>query len=519
MSQGHVASRSPSSPPRKNGQPLHSPRDSRTLPPINDIYNPGSGGSLSQSSSTNNAAAGTNVSTNPETRPSRPIGVQNLLNPTAASTNGGQSQRRNFEQIDQTSITSNITPRGPLVSSTAPVGAITLPNITPPPINAYPSYMGPRRNLTPISPSGYAGTAATFNPPPGTIDAKRSPFGASRELNSILRPEAGTLPDPGTGLHSTFAYPNPTAPQDRRTSVGSIPLQVPAERRTSLGGTSQIHMPPSSSPTPSFSPFSQFSRTPPVPLPNNNGNQPAASGYFPPAYTPSLATTYSHGENDSKESYSPRTNSTGQNTYHPMMTLRTEEGPIQVPVDLQAASKVADEKRKRNATASHRFRQRRKEKERETSQNIAKLEHHVRELTEEREFYRLERDFFRNLAKNTNGPIPIAPRPPSPRQLRLAQLGGAGTYTNSHWPSAEENGRNGRNTRRRTSSYVPPPGLAPPVNIAAPHPARHTLATPNPPDSGEVSTRSRISGAISLKGGLYDPPGPPTYEHAWKAGQ
>lgn len=519
MSQAHVASRSPPSPLGKNVQPLPSSRDSRTLPPINNIYNAGGGISLSQSPSTVGVAAGTNSTTSAEARSSRPIGVQNLLNPAGAFTSDGQSRRRHIEQVDQSLQAPGVN-RGPLASTVAPAGSITLPNITPPPINAYPSYInqGPRRNLTPISPSGYAGTPPTFNPPTATIDAKRSPFGASRELNNILGPEAAALPEPVNGSHSTFAYPNPAGPQDSRTSVGSISLQTPAERRASLSGASQIHMSQSESPTPSYSPFSQFSRTPPVPLPNNNGNQPTASGYFPHAYTPGAAATYSHGENDSKESYSPRTSSAGQNPYHPMMTLRTDEGPIQVPVDLQAASKVADEKRKRNATASHRFRQRRKEKERETSQNIAKLEHHVRELTEEREFYRLERDFFRSLAKNNNIPVPLGPRPPSPRQLRLAQLGGAGTYANPHWPTTEENSRTGRNTRRRTSSYVPPQGLAPPVNIAAPHPPRHGPITLNAPDNGEAGSRSQLAGALSLKSGLYDS-APPNYDHGWKTGQ
>ena len=65
-----------------------------------------------------------------------------------------------------------------------------------------------------------------------------------------------------------------------------------------------------------------------------------------------------------------------QPTYQ-MMTLDTENGPIQVPVDALAASKVADEKRKRNATASLRFRQRRKQKELESAQTIQKLEHRV----------------------------------------------------------------------------------------------------------------------------------------------
>lgn len=98
----------------------------------------------------------------------------------------------------------------------------------------------------------------------------------------------------------------------------------------------------------------------------------------------------------------PPGSSTGGGSYQ-MMTLDTENGPIQVPVDVQAASKVADEKRKRNATASHRFRQRRKEKERETSQNIAKLEQQIREMEEEREHYRRERDYFREMATRNPG--------------------------------------------------------------------------------------------------------------------
>lgn len=73
-----------------------------------------------------------------------------------------------------------------------------------------------------------------------------------------------------------------------------------------------------------------------------------------------------------------------------MMVLETEQGPIQVPLDVQAASKVADEKRKRNTTASHRFRQRRKEKEQETSDSISKLEAQVREMTEEKKYYQQE---------------------------------------------------------------------------------------------------------------------------------
>ncbi|KAI9726879.1 MAG: hypothetical protein M1828_000227 [Chrysothrix sp. TS-e1954] len=46
-----------------------------------------------------------------------------------------------------------------------------------------------------------------------------------------------------------------------------------------------------------------------------------------------------------------------------VMTLETPQGPLVFPIDAQGASRMADEKRRRNAGASARFRARRKEKE------------------------------------------------------------------------------------------------------------------------------------------------------------
>jgi len=54
------------------------------------------------------------------------------------------------------------------------------------------------------------------------------------------------------------------------------------------------------------------------------------------------------------------TSSTAAQSQYQMMLLETEQGPIQIPIDVQAASKVADQKRVRNANASYCFRQRRK---------------------------------------------------------------------------------------------------------------------------------------------------------------
>ncbi len=49
---------------------------------------------------------------------------------------------------------------------------------------------------------------------------------------------------------------------------------------------------------------------------------------------------------------------TAVQSQYQMMVPKAERGLIQAPVDVQAASKVAGEKRRRNATASHNSRQR-----------------------------------------------------------------------------------------------------------------------------------------------------------------
>lgn len=535
MSQGPGVSCSPSSPFENNsGQILPGSRESRTLPPIIDNYNVRNIKAVAQSpdAAANALTPALQTQRSSEPRSSRPIELLNLLNPAAREPLESQSRRRNADHFDMPSSSLFATgPRMLPTSFASSPGVMSLPSITPPPMNHYstPMDQASRRTLTPRSPSAYASTPTSFNIRKGTIDAKKSPFGASRELSSILGPEIQNVPEtslgpPSVGTPHGYSAPFARSPPARRTSAGSVHLQSSVERRASIGATSQLHASQSDSPTTSYSSYSQFSRTPPVPLSNTSGNQPASSGYFPPPYNATnSASTISPAGFDSKESYSPVTSSMGQNTYQ--MTLDTDQGPIQVPVDVQAASKVADEKRKRNATASHRFRQRRKEKERETSQNIAKLEHQLREMAEEREFYRMERDFYRSLAKSNPGHAQIAPRPPSPRHLRHSQLSGAASYTNSQWQAPEEGNRNGRNTRRRTSSYVPPQGLvppqslAPPINNPPPHLSRHPHVPSNPSESTDPGNRNRLSAPVSLKAGSFDLNPPAGYDSGWKPGQ
>jgi len=113
--------------------------------------------------------------------------------------------------------------------------------------------------------------------------------------------------------------------------------------------------------------------------------------------------------------------SQGTGTYT-MMNIDTGAGLRAVPVETGAASKASDEKRKRNAGASARFRERRKKREMEASVTIRKLERQVKDLSEDMNFYRRERDYFSTVLSSQPGAERHFPRPQSPRIQRPAAL-------------------------------------------------------------------------------------------------
>lgn len=429
------------------------PLESRTLPRIND-------GSMARTSDSGEwptlSAKATPVQSPSIQKSSRSLGMQNILNPASKESPADSSQRRKAEQVELPSPATTAASRAPSTSMTPSPGTVSLPSITPPSMHTYlpPVGQGPRQAFTPRSTSGYPPSLAT-NALPGTIDAKVSPFIGSGEPMHGNVPECSNSIEFPSAVHSNGpqyggAFPHARSPTGRQPSSGSqVPISM--DRRSSVAG--------SDSPSTTYSSYSQISRTPPAPQTIAPASQPSSAffgGPYPASgYAPSLA--HGFGANGAVS------NSTAQGPYR-MMTMDTEQGPIQVPVDVQAASKVADEKRKRNATASHRFRQRRKEKERETSQNIAKLEKQINEIAEEKEYYRHERDYFRGLVSRNPNQAHLAARPPSPKHHRASSQtpereGAPGTQ----WqPSSEDRSHTGRNTRRRTSSYVPPPDVPQP---------------------------------------------------------
>jgi hypothetical protein len=152
-----------------------------------------------------------------------------------------------------------------------------------------------------------------------------------------------------------------------------------------------------------------------------------------------------------------------------IMTIKSQQGhAVQIPVDVQAASKIADEKRRRNADASARFRARRKEKEREASMSISRLEQQVRDAIDSADFYRTERDYFRSLVyrqpraeRHYVRPLsPILRRFPSAPSYAPSSLNNSGS-DDSYQDFEKDNRESIHNVRRCTSGYQPVPGPPP----------------------------------------------------------
>ena len=512
MSQRPATSRPSSSSPHDRTKCLPS-LVSRTLPPIHNTTVPAVSqiGSPSVSATQNVSTRPTPPpsSTPPDPRSSRPIGVQNLLNPTSSGeATNSQNRRRNPEHMDSPPRASPLavmprasTPSLPTTSMTnrSPV-TVTLPSITPPSVSVYTQPSG--RAMTPhLSPSSYGPSPVTVNNPSATMDVKQSPFVLPRDHNGTGG--RGSLPDiaTATALPSeayTAPLPSGTSPSDRRNSQDSTRyshMQNLLERKNGVATGPQSVGSQGDSPSTQYSSYSQVSHTPPPAAPPPSTGQPQ-SFFTAPFTAPGPASTMA------QMGFDAASGSTAGGSTYQMMTLDTEQGPIQVPVDVQAASKVADEKRKRNATASHRFRQRRKEKERENSQNIAKLEDQIRQMEEEKEHYKRERDYFREVAVRQPGQAHVLPRPLSPRQRRLGSMSGSMGYSNVQFEGSETGNRNGgRNTRRRTSAYVPPTGPPPQsAEPARPMPQYERLAS-NSIDHVQGGEQARLS----LKSGSFDP--------------
>ena len=443
---------------------------------------------------------------------SRPIRMHNILNPADDRMN-----QRSVAQLDspQTSVSSSSwRPSDRSAQSQSP-SSISTHSTNMPISRMYPSSSNPvnRQNGTSGSSMNHINGLGTLSLPNATIDAKESPFLYSRNQNSTLGASSISLP-------AVSAEYKP--PISLRSSFGSMSQNgTPPDRRGAMGVPSATSS-QCDSPGTSYSSYSQMSRASPSSQPFNvPTTQPVPSAHYSSLATTRAVPSERHPISLTSElSYGSVSSAVGHSTYQ-LMAFDTDQGPIQVPVDVQAASKMADEKRKRNAGASQRFRQRRKDKERESSTTISKLETQLREMSEEREYYRVERDYFRGIVYNSPAQAQVVPRLPSPRQRKFSQSGNVGTMVDSQWQQSEERGgQAGRNTRRRISAYGPGYENQAQTAVAAPTPSPGYPPTP-PLQFSHPLSRASNSGARPPTSALpparpstHDPPPLPSWNPA-----
>ncbi|KAI5370744.1 Putative basic-leucine zipper domain-containing protein [Septoria linicola] len=371
---------------------------------------------------------------------SRSVGVSSILNPVD-SEDSLHTRRRKVSQVNSPRSSSNVLP--PLGTTNRPsASAANTPtspsmNFT----NAYGQDRPPRRILTPRSPSIHR--TASLNQL-HTTSAQHAPFAVSpRNRTYSVEPGTANVPPlphlPPAVRHASYGFHAPTPPPP--------PPPAYATRRTSSGAP-----PHTRPPSESTSPRSSYS----------SHNEPSPAATYGQSSMPTLSASCSAGtefgtHHDQRSLGVPVSSSGGQNVYQ-MMTLETTSGTVSLPVDVQAASRVADEKRRRNAGASARFRQRRKEKEKEASTTIGRLEQQLKDLGEDMEFYKRERDYMAGVILQVPGGDRHFPRPQSPRHRRTSAYSGPSgpsSYMHYQEPGARSPD-SGRNVRRRTSTLSLP---------------------------------------------------------------
>ncbi|CAD0093515.1 unnamed protein product [Aureobasidium mustum] len=360
----------------------------------------------------------------------RSVTLPSVLNPVTDETSMSIQRRRKADEIDSPLDRAPTLP--PLGATSQGPTSLSRPGSnTPLPLLTEPLTSAPRKMLTPKSPLRRAISLSHLNPPNGVVDAQQNPFPVSPRS----RPYAV---QPGT----SGAPPLPAPPAISYAHQGYMQTNHPIRTVSPESGSAQRY---SASPSPDYSAYDQTSP-----------GEAHASGYLSVSdahRARGLSMTPSASAPHVSDSYHVGLSGSGSNSVQ-MMTLKTTEGDVRFPVDVQAASRVADEKRRRNAGASARFRERRKRKEMEASQTIARLEQQVKDMTEDADFYRQDRDVLASIVSQFPGGREHLPRPQSPRARRNGS--GSAQTNQGHYAEAQRHSPEPiRNVRKRGDSPVP----------------------------------------------------------------
>lgn len=186
-----------------------------------------------------------------------------------------------------------------------------------------------------------------------------------------------------------------------------------------------------------------------------------------------------------------------------LLTITPQYGEeFVVPVDTHQGSKTQDQKRQKNAIASARFRTRKKEREHQLEIDNHELAVRVRELEEERDFYRNERNRLRDVVSRTASISDWANGPPSPLPNRRhgnfpaeeANSQGGSDHSMIGSPVRPRRAPQARSPSRTGGSYVAESSHM----ASAPRLPSHPYAYPPPypygpqsPSTGEPPARRR----------------------------
>jgi hypothetical protein len=378
---------------------------------------------------------------------SRDLGVHSMLNPVESEASGPSSRRRASEALAESPRVGTAPQFGasPVGTTVRPFPSPQLSSNTPPATEVHgATYPRNRRILTARSPSREFSSGRGTSP--ATIDTQRSPFLPSRGRPYTADPDpfpasdAPPIPTPPGQAQQQYGFQqSASTPTIAPRQVSGSTMQAPGRALASQSTSPSISAPSSSQASPASFLY-KGGRAPQITTSYFQvGTSIAQQGggmQFPgptgqpegPYSTPAPQTKGSSLQGSAGSS----TITSASNPVH-VLTFSTPVGTYHIPVDVHQASRLADEKRARNAGASARFRQRRKEKEKEANSNIEKLqqqtrelERKVREVEQERDFYRAERDRFRDVVYRTPDMRHLVMQaPPSPQSIRPGSFQGA----------------------------------------------------------------------------------------------
>lgn len=449
----------------------------------------------------------------------RSIGVHSILNPTE----GGDSRQVKRPAQDYTNMEilppPTLSPSPQRRSSSSPLLAPISKSVSV--RSAYgtssvsPPHNPPRRIITPVSPAmRYASGSGSGNNianggysvsvgPEAKVSVSQAPFVPLQELSS-----AGVYSTPGSGpgidLCSTttprispqLAIPTPSRshPPPLQMSRNSTPTLV--HSRHPSGGFATNPSSQASSPSTPHSTFSSYAQSSPsiasglLPPPPGQSSLLESSSQSPfmgmdsLSRTPSRMSASRYGDDHSHPGtpFSAPPDMLAQSHGHPQ---QQQYGSPMIPltIDLKSGSRSQAEKRKANSDASRRFRNRKKN-EAALEQKINQLNEQLACLTEDRDFYRTERDFYKDALGRHVGTAQMPSRPASPSPSRRYQ-GSTGSPAAQSEQQATGGEAMSKTVSTGTTSSLASTHILPspePLSAAGQHQHQHHPTYPPPQD-------------------------------------